>query len=72
MGFRILEQQQWIATAVSTDDRPICAFCASYRLHRVRVGHEPTKDDWYCRHHLCGGAKRMCTMFVREPGSDDE
>jgi hypothetical protein len=40
MGLRIIEQHQWIATAESTDERPICTFCSAYHVHRVRIGHE--------------------------------
>ncbi len=73
MGFRILAQRQWIATAVSPDSRPICTFCSAYDFHTVRIGHDPPFEDWYCRRHIKDGeGSRMCTMFSREPEADDE
>ena len=73
MGFRILEQQQSIATAVSTDSRPICTCCSAYDVHTVGIGHDAPIDEWYCQRHIKDGVgSRMCTMFSREPGSDDD
>lgn len=73
MGFRILESQQWTAAAVSTDERPVCVYCSSHVVQRVRIGHDAPIDTWHCQRALKDGeGSRWCSMFSREPGADDE
>ena len=52
---------------------PNLHFLLAFDFHTIRIGYDPPFEDWYCRRHIKDGVRsRMCTMFSREPGADDE
>jgi len=58
--------------AVATGSRPLCAYCAFCQPVEFSMNHEH-RVELACDHHVPGApARRVCDLFVRAVGSEDE
>jgi hypothetical protein len=72
MGFLILGQNGGATTAESTDDGPICRYCAWLTVEQVIIGRRRFEEP-ICQRHIPGWrTARKCDLFMRATGADDE
>ncbi len=69
--FRVIGQNGGGTIAEATGSRPLCDYCDWYWPETMILKKRLTVE-LVCERHLKGAPLRMCDLFLRATGADDE